>query len=114
MNKKDDIEKKISEAMSSLDGSARATVRPFLMTRINARMSKGKETTWERAAGFLARPAYVIAGLFLLIGINLAVVLLSPKSTQDNNAVTDQLQNGTDDYSSTVATLYDIENTESK
>jgi len=114
MNNSDDIGKKIGDAMSSLDGSTRAAVRPFLMTRINARLSKSKETVWERAGQFLTRPAYVIAGLCLLVGINLLVVLLSPPNTPDNNSVAEQMQNAPDDFSSTVATLYDIENTESK
>lgn len=114
MNNKDNIEKKIGDAMSSLDGSTRAAVRPFLMTRINARMSGRRESAWERAGKILTRPAYVIAGLCLLVGINLAVVLLSTPDARDMNTVADQVQNGADDYSSSVATLYYIENTESK
>ena len=112
MNKNENIEKKIGDAMSSLDGVGRATPKPFLLTRINARMSRQTETGWERAGSFLARPVYVIAGLLLLIGLNTMAVLLNPKAETETTTASEQLNSSPDDYVASNTTLYEIENTE--
>ncbi len=112
MNKNENIEKKIGDALSSLDGVERAAPKPFLLTRIHARMNReATSTVWERAGSFLARPVYVIAGLCLLIGINLMVVLLSPKGEAEATASAEQVSGNTDDYVAANTTLYEIENT---
>lgn len=105
------IEKLIAETMDSLDGVARAKPRPFLLTRINARFNKQSESRWENAGSFIARPAVIIAGLCMIIGLNLMVVVYN-NSTTPAVAVTDQLSNTTDEFSSSVATLDYIENIE--
>ena len=38
MNKNEHINKLIEEALNSLDGAERATAKPYLFTRLNARM----------------------------------------------------------------------------
>ena len=113
MNKNENIEKKIGDAMSSLDGVGRATPQPFLLTRINARMNRDETpTVWERAGSFLTRPVYVIAGLCLLISINLLVVLLNPKAETETTTASEQPNSSSDDYVAANTTLYEIENTE--
>lgn len=105
----DQIDKKIAEAMDSISPANRATPRPFLYTRIMARMSRKKETEWERAGSFFSKPAVAIAGLCLIIGINVSVIAF--KYTTKTSASTADQQLANEDMS-TVASLYDIENSE--
>ena len=69
-----------------------------------------KESSWERAGRFIARPAIAFSMLCLVIGIN-AMIIAFDHSTTDSTVTADQ-QTVTDDFSTTVATLYDTENTE--
>ena len=110
MNKEDHINKMTEETLSSLDGTTRADAKPYLLTRINARLSKTKESSWESAGKFIARPAIAITGLCLVIGIN-AMIILTNRSTAETNVTAEQ-QLATDSFSTTVATLYDTENIE--
>ena len=113
MDNKEHIEKMIDEALDSLDGAGRAAPRPFLLTRINARMSRAQESSWERAGRFVARPAVVIAGLCMIIGVNALVVAYNnTNSTTSTNTVIDGLASTTDEFSTSTATLYDIDNIE--
>jgi hypothetical protein len=111
MNKKDNIRQKIDEAMSSMDDAQRATPKPFLLTRIMARMNIEKETSWERAGRLISRPAFAIAGLGALIALNILVLTLNHRST--NNSATEQTSFvTTGDFSTVNANINDIENPE--
>lgn len=111
MNNKENINKLAEEALNTVDSITRATVKPFLLTRIHARMNKGKESVWEKAGWFISRPAIAFAGLCLVILINSVVIVSNNSSTQ--NAVAEQTaQTATDEFSYTVATIYDFDNTQ--
>ena len=111
MNNKMPVEKMIEETLNCLDGTGRAEPKPFLLTRINARLSKHKTSVWEMATQFFVRPSVVIAGLGILIGINALVVAVNKQETPAT-AVADQLASTSDEFSTTTATLYDIDNIE--
>lgn len=111
MNKKEKINKLVDEALSSVDSIKRAEAKPFLLTRINARMNKESETVWEKAGWFISRPAVAFAGLCLVLFINAMVIVLNDPS--DQGTVSEQtVQAPTDEFSYTVATIYDFENTQ--
>ena len=111
MDNKERIEKMINEAIDSLDGAGRAVPKPFLLTRINARMDNSRNSAWETAARFIARPVVVIAGLCMVIAVNALVVAYNNSTTTTN--ISEQLTASTDEFStSSVATLYDIDNIE--
>ena len=110
MNKEDGMNNRIDEALGSLDNTVRANPKPYLLTRINARLSKTTETVWERAGRFIARPAIAITGLCLVMGINALIITYSDPSPE--NSIAAEQQQVTDDFSTTVATLYDTENIE--
>jgi hypothetical protein len=111
MNKKDTIQQKIDEAMSSMDDAQRATPKPFLLTRIMARMNAAKETSWEKAGRLISRPAFAIAGLGALIALNILVLTLNHRSaTNSANEQTSFVTTG--DFSAANATINDIENPE--
>jgi hypothetical protein len=109
MNNKEQINKLIEDALNSVDDVKRAEPRPFLLTRINARMSKDTRTAWEKAGWFISRPAVAFTGLCMILLINAMVIVYN--KTSASAAVTEQVaQNPADEFSYTVATIYDNEN----
>jgi hypothetical protein len=110
MNKKENINKLIDEALSSLDGAERATPKPYLFTRLNARMQKEPENSWDNVLKFISRPAIALAGLCLVITIN-AMVVSSNYSGQTTTTADEQYVSA-DEYNTSVAVLSDIENIE--
>ncbi len=105
------LKNKIEEALQSLDAVQRATPRPFLMTRIHARMNKESLSVWERVGELFIQPRWILTGLCLVLAMNAAVVLFNNRS---NDAVVSTIEqtNSEEDYSTAVATLYDLENNE--
>jgi hypothetical protein len=109
MNKQENVDKLIEDALNSVEGIVRAEPKPFLLTRINARMRKGTESAWEKAGWFIGRPAVAFTGLCTILFINVMVVMFNKSSTPA--AVTELVaQTPADEFSYTVATIYDIEN----
>lgn len=104
MNRQENINKMIEEALSSVDDAQRAEPRPFLLTRINARMYKGTESFWEKAGWFISRPAVAFTGLCMIVLLNLMVVMF-------NKAPDSAAQTQADEFSYTATTIYDIDNT---
>jgi len=72
---KKDIEQKVQEALDSLDGIQRAEPQPYFYTRLIARLQKDEKTVWETMGSFLARPAVAVAGLFLILILNVTILL---------------------------------------
>ncbi len=102
------LNKKTDEVLSSTDGIRQAMPRPFLFTRIEARMQTEKNF-WSRVSSFVARPIVAFACVFLIIVINAGVLWVSDVS----GAVT--AQQGpeiatADEYNQVNYTLYDFEN----
>jgi hypothetical protein len=108
MNKQEQINKLIEEALSSMDDVQRAESRPYLFTRINARMSRRAESAWEKAGWFVTRPAVAFTGLCMIVLLNVMVMF---NKTSDSTSVAEQtVQTQTDEFSYTVATIYDTDN----
>ena len=111
MNRKENINNLVEEALGSVDDATRATPKPYLLTRINARMNKATESVWEKAGWFIGRPAVAFIGLGLVVLVNVAVVMLN--KTADAPTTAEQtVQTQADEFSYTVATIYDIDNTQ--
>lgn len=64
---------KIEEILSSLEGVKSASAPDFFYTRLKARMEKGIEK--NKLPVRLLRPAYIVAGLLLIVVMNLLVFL---------------------------------------
>jgi hypothetical protein len=109
MSHNDHINQQVNRALDSLDGAARAEAKPFLFTRIQAALHRRPETLWERAGRFIARPAVAIAGLCLVLAVNVGAIV---GSNDNKEALQDEITVNTDDLSSTVAVVYDIDNNE--
>jgi len=111
MNSQEHINKQVDEALSSADDIGRAAAKPYLFTRIQARMNKGSESVWEKAGWFIARPAVAFTGLCMVLLVN-AIVIMYNKSSEPAYIGEQTAQATTDEFSYTVATIYDTENTQ--
>jgi uncharacterized protein (DUF1786 family) len=110
MKKNNHIDKWVDETINSFDGAERATPKPYLFTRLTAKMQNRTENSWDNALRFLSKPAVVMACVCLVIAVNAAVLSFSNNS---NTATTTEEQYAVaDDYNTSVAVLNDIENIE--
>lgn len=110
MKRQENINKMIEEALNSVEDVPRAEPRPFLITRIHARMARGTESVWEKAGRFIARPAVAFTGLCLIVLLNVMVVMVNKKS--EASTVAEQtVQTQADEFSYTAVTIYDNDNT---
>lgn len=111
MNRKEHINKLVEEALGSVDHIQRAEAKPFLLTRIHAMMNKETESAWEKAGRFISSPAVAFTGLCMIILINAMVFVFNNPSVAQTP--TDQVVQGpADEFSVTVATIYDFDNTQ--
>ena len=79
------IEKQIEETINSFDNIQRVSPKPYLLTRINARLGRN---IWEKTAFFISRPSVMALGLSLVITINLTVILNSSKNKLNEYSIT--------------------------
>lgn len=107
----ENIDRRIEKAFDSIDGIQRAIPKPYLLTRINARLGKDVKNFWDTAAIFMSRPAVMALGLCLIAAINV-VVILQNKSSAGNTVAEHSINTMAeeDDYSTTFATIDNIEN----
>jgi hypothetical protein len=74
MTQKNNMEKRIEQALSSLDGVQRATPQPFFYTRLKARLEQTEKGVWESVSSFITRPAMLIATVCMVLLLNVAVL----------------------------------------
>ncbi|HLG41242.1 MAG TPA: hypothetical protein VI461_16295 [Chitinophagaceae bacterium] len=70
MNKQPDLNKKVDEALNSLDGIQRAEPQPFFYTRLTGRMQGNEKTFWETVSSFLSKPVIATASLCVILAFN--------------------------------------------
>ena len=109
MNKKQFFNQKIEAAISSIDEVNRATPKPFLLTRINARLGQAQDTVWEKAGWFIGRPAIAISGLIMIILINLSVIVFN--RTESFSSTAEQSVSA-EELSYSLVTIFDNETNE--
>lgn len=102
------LNKKIDEAMQSLDGIEKASPAPFFFTRLEARMQREK-SAWEIISSFVAKPVVAFACICLIIMINAAVILSSANSNNSTDQQNTELATA-DEYNSVSAPLYEFVN----
>ena len=102
------LNKKIDEVMQSMDIITRATPRPFLFTRLEARM-QNERNMWSKLSSFVATPVVAFACICFVLIMNAMVILLSNTS---GNSLTQQGSElaTADEYSQVSYNLYDFEN----
>ena len=103
------LNKKIDDVMQSMDGIKKASPRPFLFTRLEARM-QNERNIWSKISSFVARPVIAFACICFVLVLNAMVILLSDTS---GNSLTQQGSElaTADEYSQVSYNFYDFENT---
>ena len=110
MKQQSDIEKRVEDALNSLDGIERAASQPWLFSRVKGRLLKKEEKTrWEAIGSFLSKPAVAIAGLFLILGLN-GVLLFNQQPDSSMVAVQSELQANDSESLVASSSSFDYEN----
>lgn len=108
MNHKPDIDKLIEETLNSLDGVQRAEPRPFFFTRLQQKLENRNKNLWEILGVFITRPVVAIAGVVLLLILNISLIITKDESSVPGNEQEEPAM--AEEYSMGVATIYDYEN----
>jgi hypothetical protein len=103
-----DMNKRLENALNSLDGIQRAEPQPYFFTRLKARIA-AREKEWSGIAGFIGRPVFALAMICIVLFVNTWILF-------DNNQESN-LQNNTsqvdtelpDEYNLAVTTFYNYE-----
>lgn len=87
----------IEAILNSLNGIARAEARPYMHTRVMARIQE-ENSFWTRAVGFITKPAIAIACISAVLLVNTYTVINADYTEPDAAAITtavvsDGLQN---------------------
>ena len=101
------INKKIDDALNSMDNISRASPLPFFFTRLEARMLNEKNV-WNKMSSFFARPAIAFACVCLVIMINLMVIFTSINSQQSYAQTSNEVA-AADEYNQVATDLYELE-----
>jgi hypothetical protein len=112
MNSKKNVDHLVEEAFNSINNIERAHVKPFLLSRVNSRMlSERKNSWWEKIAFYIGKPSFAIPGLAMLMLINLTTVVFY--ATEPSASIAEQnIQASSDEFSYSIASIYENENTE--
>ncbi len=108
MKNNEDTDQKIDAAFNSINNIQRASPKPYLLTRINARLDKEVKSIWETIAIYISRPLVMVLGLCLIIIINVSVILTNKTSATN---VAERSVSSVDDEENT-ATFATIDNAE--
>lgn len=89
MKQGNDIEKRVDDALNSLDGIQRAEPQPWLFSRVKVRLMQEEKTAWGMVGSFLARPAIAIAGLCFVLMLN-GFLLFNQDKASSSTILTNQ------------------------
>ncbi|MBP6430705.1 MAG: hypothetical protein KA319_02980 [Ferruginibacter sp.] len=108
MNKQEKINNLVNEALHSLDDVKQATGKPYLLTRINAKMQTNSSSVWDAVLAFISKPAVAFACIAIIIAINAMVLSNNNEAninTEDSYAIADE-------YNTSTIAINEIENIE--
>ena len=101
------VNKRIEDALDSIDNVSRASVPPFFFTRLEARMMNGKNV-WSNMSSFFARPVIAFTCICIVIMLNL-VVLFSSIHSGNSYSQTGNEVAAVDEYNLVATGLYELE-----
>lgn len=108
---KNNFDKELNKDFSSIEGIRRAEAPSWFFTKLEARMlrqANNSKNYWVNISAWLARPAVTLAGIFIIIFINVAVLFFKTFASNDSLAVASE-QTSSDEYSQVSTTLFDYE-----
>jgi hypothetical protein len=109
MTNQEKINKQVDNALHSLDGIQQATGKPFILTRIKAKMQPNQTlSVWDTVLAFISKPVVAVACIALIIAINAWVL-------SDTNAINTNAEDSyaiADEYNTNTVTINEFENIE--
>lgn len=84
------MNKKVEEALNSLEGIQKAEPQPFFYTRLMSRLQRDQKTRWEVMGSFLARPVVVIACLCVVLVFNAFILFGHDAHTNNSSPIAGQ------------------------
>jgi hypothetical protein len=110
MKSDENSEERLEEILNSIGDMQRAVPKPYLLTRINARMATPAKNVWENLAAFISKPAVMVAGICLLLTINISVLVYKNQTSGIATERSVTISAGEDDEYNNLATIDNIEN----
>ena len=107
MNKMADIQRKVEDALSSIDNIQAAEPNPFFYTRLQARLDGSRVSAWEKICTAVTRPAVALMTLALVVILNVAVVVQGVTAVSNVPELSEMAS--TEDLRAATS-YYDIEN----
>ena len=115
MRNNESIERKVQQALNSLDGIQKAGPGPFFFTRVQARLQRQRGGGWEQVVSFITRPAVALGGLCLIILLNAIAFFFQPSGASGALASVSPTMNESgyvEDYSNVATNFFYDENPE--
>ncbi|HPH83964.1 MAG TPA: hypothetical protein PLC48_00840 [Ferruginibacter sp.] len=106
MTQKDDW---VNEVMKSFDDAKRASPKPFLLTRIQARMKQSAEADniWTQTASFLSRPGIAFTAVLMVVLLNAVIIFGNAKKSRYTESGSQETK---DEFAVNVISIYEVEN----
>ena len=102
------LNKKIADALASVEGIQRAAAPDFFYARLEGRMLREKNV-WEKISSFVARPAIAFGCMAVIILMN-SFIIFSDLNRKDSNVPASELAS-VDEYTEiSNSSLFEFEN----
>ena len=70
-----DINRMSEKALNSIDGIQRAEPEAWFFSRVKAKLTRDDKTSWAVISSYLSKPSVAIAGLCLVLALNVAFLV---------------------------------------
>ena len=107
MNK--NINNWVDETLNSLDDVKRATAKPYVLTRMNAKTQNSNSSIWDNALQFISKPMVALVCMLIIIAFN---VLVISRNYNTSNTINEEQALTVDEYNANITALNYTENIE--
>lgn len=103
------INNRVDAALNSLDDVKRATGKPYVLTRMNAKMQNSNSSIWDNALQFISKPMVALVCMLIIIAFN---VLVISRNYNTSNTINEEQALTVDEYNANITALNYTENIE--
>ncbi len=103
------INNRVDAALNSLDDVKRATGKPYVLTRMNAKMQNSNSSIWDNALQFISKPMVALVCMLIIIAFNVLVV---SRNYNTSNTINEEQALTVDEYNANITALNYTENIE--
>ena len=103
------INNRVDAALNSLDDVKRATAKPYVLTRMNAKTQNSNSSIWDNALQFISKPMVALVCMLIIIAFN---VLVISRNYNTSNTINEEQALTVDEYNANITALNYTENIE--